>query len=270
MNSTQSIILNGQVVKQETYSEPLGIFYEVMRLKDGSLLFYEDHFQRLRSSLATVIGAPQITMEQFVEDIELLLNVDGVKNQNIKYVYFNQMGEWIRSVYYIPSNYPSPDTYMQGVYAKSVYFERSQPDVKQMSKALRDIRIQMENEGVFDFLCMNHDGFITEGTKTNVFMLKDKRLFTAPDSDVLGGITRKKIIQLATSLGIEVVYRCLSLKETLSCDAIFFSGTSIGILPISKLDNHNFNFTVCDDLLNLMGAFQKAIILYQLKKPFQE
>lgn len=267
MNSTQSIILNGHMIKQEAYVEPMGVFYEVMRLMDGALLFYEDHFERLKLSLSKVMDAPQITIHEFMADIRLLLITDGVKNQNIKYVYFNQMGQWTRATYYIPSHYPNSQTYLQGVHAKSIYFERSQPDVKQMSQELTDIRHQMSTEGVFDFLCLNSHGFISEGTKTNIFVLKDNKLFTAPEHEVLGGITRLKVLEFAKSLNLEIHLQSLSLQEALNSDAIFFTGTSIGILPISRLDDHLFEFNKIASLKSLMKLYQMAIADYQIKKP---
>jgi branched-chain amino acid aminotransferase len=84
---------------------------------------------------------------------------------------------------------------------------------------------------------VNRDNCITEGSRTNIFFIRENRLFTAPDKLILSGITRKHILELCRENNIEVRYECVKANETDQYESAFMTGTSPVVLPFSSIND---------------------------------
>lgn len=265
--SLKSIILNGTVIKQEKYTENLAEFYEVIRVKNRALMFLEDHIKRLNNSLKRANIDKTIAINAVKSDFAKLFSVDGIKNQNVKLSVSIQSGRLICALYYIESIYLKEDTYKKGVPVKMISFERENPEIKQRTTAMQTIRKQLQLDSVYEYLLVDRQGLILEGTKTNVFFVKDSQVITADTIRVLGGITRQHVADLARVLSNfkEALFAKLNLGEA---EAVFLTGTSIGILPVCKADDISFNSANNPVVLSLMKAYEawekKYIATHQL------
>ena len=85
-------------------------------------------------------------------------------------------------------------------------------------------------------ILMDKNGFISEGSGENLFIVKDSKLITPKTDFCLNGITRQSVIEIAQDLGIEVQEKDLLFKELVNADEAFFSGTAVEITPITNLD----------------------------------
>ncbi|MCA9354234.1 MAG: aminotransferase class IV [Candidatus Kaiserbacteria bacterium] len=96
--------------------------------------------------------------------------------------------------------------------------------------------------GMDDCLFLNNNGYVSELSAANVFMVKRGQLIT-PDcaSDILEGITRRSVIELAARLDIPVIERKVALTELYTADEVFASGTSAFIAPILEIDGREIN-----------------------------
>jgi len=93
------------------------------------------------------------------------------------------------------------------------------------------------NQGAFDAVFVSEEGIVREGTSSNFFIIKDQRLITHPLSkNILSGITRMVVIDLAHDLGIKVEEKFLSITDILSADEAFLTGTITEILGIKTID----------------------------------
>jgi branched-chain amino acid aminotransferase len=94
--------------------------------------------------------------------------------------------------------------------------------------------------GFDDAIFLNESGHVAEGAACNIFMVRKGKLVTPPVTDnVLEGITRDAIMELAhRELGIEVVERSIDRSELYVCDELFFTGTAVGIAPVTQVDHH--------------------------------
>lgn len=91
--------------------------------------------------------------------------------------------------------------------------------------------------GFDDALMMTADGHIAEGSAANFFIVRDGMIITAPkNSDVLEGITRRTIIELAGELSIPVVERDIDKTEVYIADEAFLSGTGVQVAWIGEVD----------------------------------
>jgi branched-chain amino acid aminotransferase len=93
--------------------------------------------------------------------------------------------------------------------------------------------------GFDEAILLNDRGEVAEGTGENVFVVKDGKLRTNDRSaDVLHGITRASVIDLAADLGIAVEIGPLSVDDLHDADELFFTGTAAEVTPIACVDDH--------------------------------
>jgi branched-chain amino acid aminotransferase len=96
------------------------------------------------------------------------------------------------------------------------------------------------DNGFDDALLLNQNGYVSELSAANIFMVKNGTLITPdPASDILEGITRRSIIEIAAKANIEVVERKIALTELYTADEVFACGTSAFVSPITTLDNRS-------------------------------
>ena len=91
--------------------------------------------------------------------------------------------------------------------------------------------------GYDEALLLDTDGYVSEGSGENIFMVKDGVLKTTPLTSVLNGITRNSVIKIAKDAGIAVLEGRFSRDELYIADEAFFTGTAAEITPIRELDD---------------------------------
>ena len=93
------------------------------------------------------------------------------------------------------------------------------------------------DKGADEALMMDANGFISEGSGENIFIVKDLKLMTPTKDHCLNGITRQSVIQLAKDMNYDVIEKNLTFDDLISADEAFFTGTAVEITPISKVDD---------------------------------
>jgi branched-chain amino acid aminotransferase len=174
--------------------------------------------------------------------IDKLTAVEKKKEINIKIV-FNYRAEsenWL--IYYIDSVYPSPEQYRHGVKGVLFYGMRHEPQSKVLDFRLRSaINQELADEGAYEALLVNEENMVTEGSRSNIFFLKDNKLVTAPDDMILMGITRRHLLEICSESGIPVDFRSVSADDLSEFDSVFMTGTSPMILPFRSVENLFFD-----------------------------
>jgi branched-chain amino acid aminotransferase len=91
--------------------------------------------------------------------------------------------------------------------------------------------------GYDDCLMLTEDGHIAEASAANVFLVQNGTLQTPPVSDdILVGITRAAVMELARDRGLTVVERTIDRTETYQADEIFLCGTGVQVAPVVEID----------------------------------
>ncbi len=90
-------------------------------------------------------------------------------------------------------------------------------------------------------ILLDYKGFVAEGPGENIFIVKNKKLFTPKLGSILPGITRDSIIKIAKNEKIEVFEKEISVKELKNCDEAFFTGTAAEITPIFQIEEKIIN-----------------------------
>ncbi|MEI7579087.1 MAG: branched-chain amino acid transaminase [bacterium] len=93
--------------------------------------------------------------------------------------------------------------------------------------------------GFDEALVMDKDGHIVEGSAENFFMVRDGVLITPPaNANILEGITRKTVLEIAHDLKIPVVERDIDRTEVYLADEVFLSGTGAKVSPVTQIDSY--------------------------------
>ena len=95
---------------------------------------------------------------------------------------------------------------------------------------------QAYEQGCYEAI-LYRDGYVTEGTSSNVFMVKNGSVYTTPlTKQILPGITRMAVLELASSLAIPAEERHVSVEELKEADEVFVTSSIAEIVPIVKVD----------------------------------
>jgi branched-chain amino acid aminotransferase len=215
--------------------------YEVVRVVLGKPLFFEEHFQRLANS-CDQLGL-QFNREETWWMLTSFLRNNFVTEKNIRIVLnFNGNKSYNLVAYFINSHYPSETDYQLGVATELLPIVRENPNVKAENLSLRRQADELiKSKGVFEVILVNSFGEITEGSRSNIFLVKGNVIFTSPLNQVLEGITRKKVVQLAYENSIECIEQPIRVEELYTFDAAFLTGTSPKVLPINRIGTVTFN-----------------------------
>jgi branched-chain amino acid aminotransferase len=96
---------------------------------------------------------------------------------------------------------------------------------------------EAEMDGYDEALLLDTDGFVSEGSGENIFIVRHGKLYTPDPSSALVGLTRDTIIQLAEETGLQVIEKRITRDEVYIADEAFFTGTAAEVTPIRELDN---------------------------------
>ena len=99
------------------------------------------------------------------------------------------------------------------------------------------VAIEAKENGYDEGICLDTDGFVSEGSGENIFMIKNGKLVTPPlSSSILDGITRDSVMKIAEDLNIDCIERRITREELYLADELFFTGTAAEITPIRSVD----------------------------------
>lgn len=212
--------------------------YEVIRIINGVPLFFEDHYERLKSTFRAIGMHLELTESQLADNIRMLLHKSGNSNCNVKVVILNEARCQEQLVYISKSYYPAEAEYNGGVRAGLLQIERKNPNAKIFNKAYKDaVEKKLAEGGYFEVILVDNEGRITEGSKSNLFVIKSGRVVTAPGESVLKGITRKYVFEACRNAGFDVGEEFVRADEIDEIEGCFLSGTSIKVLPVRSIDD---------------------------------
>lgn len=232
-------VFNGKLtpVAEFVPSENEGGIYEVLRVVNGVPLFLEDHLKRFYHS-AEIAGKSILFSNNEIQSfLKELIKQNGVQEGNVLISCKTNL-----KAFFIAHKYPTATQYEKGVVCGVLYAERTNPNAKVFQTTVRQKADKLIAENSFyEVLLVDHEKFITEGSRTNVFFVKDNTVFTPVANKVLLGITRQKTIQCAAELGLSIIEKEISIENLADFDAIFLTGTSPKLLPVKNIGRLEFN-----------------------------
>jgi branched-chain amino acid aminotransferase len=239
-------ILNGELQPAESFDNSLvyegDSVYEVIRMTGGNPVFFNDHMERLSASLNFQKKRTLADINDLKKTIMVLKKTEKKKDINLKIVFNYNNGSENYLVYFIEPIYPSEEQYRKGVKGILYYAQRKEPESKVINHKLRSsIYHKLIQEGAYEAILVNEKKLITEGSRSNIFFLKNDIVITAPDNVILNGITRKYILEICREKQIEVQLSCVKVEEMKNYNSVFMTGTSPMVLPFYCIEDKAFN-----------------------------
>jgi branched-chain amino acid aminotransferase len=265
------LIKNGEVASSENFSDEEikagKSIYEVIRIIDGVPLFLEKHIDRFKNSAKLIGQKMLLNNEEIKEGIGKLITVENVLNGNIKLVfnYMENMNNYY--IYFLKHSYPSADMYEKGVATILYNGERTNPNAKVINAGFKDkVEKAIRESNAFEAILVDREGYITEGSKSNIFMVDCGKVITSPVEAVLPGITREIIIELIKTAGIPFAEERYHFENIGELEGLFISGTSPKVLPITTVDKYLFNSQDNRIIIKIKELFDKQIENYIFEK----
>ena len=122
---------------------------------------------------------------------------------------------------------------MEGVALHPVDASRPMPSIKSINYLGSYLPLGDDPQALEILYCP--DGNITESSHSNVFMVADGKIITAPLDKVLGGTMRNMVIEIAREEGFTLLERCPRMEELPTCPEFFITGSIKEILPVVRV-----------------------------------
>ena len=244
--------------------------YEVIPVFGLKPLRVEAHLQRLQNSLSRISLANPFDDDTWKQTFDKLL-AQNPGNDRAIYLQITRGRHAVRDLKIQTENRPTIFMMVLQVGAVDVSelekgietvtiddFRWHACDIKSISLVANVmLREQAAQSGVVDAILVR-DGYVTEGTASNFFMVKDNVLTTPPTSQhLLPGITRDLVLELAKANGINCEVRDIAETELESADEIWLTSSTREIAPVTKLNGKD----VADARAGLV--WKKMIHIYQ-------
>lgn len=244
-----------------------GLFETILITPNGPK-FLSQHWQRMHDS-ARLLNIPIPSFPEWLEQIEKIL-VNG-PNFSIPYALRVTLSGGAPAAGILPTLFGktrsitySSEQYQTGVtlFLLPVPRNENSPLTKlKTTNYLENILAKEEavQNGAFEGLWLNSKGYVAEGTMSNIFFVKEGKLYTpALDCGCLPGTRRALVLELAASIGIESYEGHFSCAELLQADEVFITNALMGIMPVCRIDTDSFTVPTPHNSLSITRCLEQA------------
>jgi branched-chain amino acid aminotransferase len=236
--------------------------FESIRSYNGAIFRLDEHLARIkRSARALNVDLSKNQIAGYRKAIQDRYKQSRIKNAYIRMSVFlpsRQMQLIIKAADVYP-----PQIYKKGVFLKTVASGRPPAasvlaNIKS-SNYLSAICARAQVGVAFEVLMLTAEGRVAEASVSNIFMAKGGRIFTpAASAQILAGITRQVVFELAKGLSVSVDEHDLTRHDLYNADECFLTNTGIGILPVVTIDARRIGSGLVGILTKrLMKEFKK-------------
>jgi branched-chain amino acid aminotransferase len=254
-----------------------GVF-EGIRAYNGVVFKLKEHIDRLYRSAHALMLQIHLTKEEMTQAVLEALRKNRLRNAYIRLVVTRGVGDLGLD----PRKCPKPSIIIitdtisihaseakeKGVATMISWVKRNSVDATTHEiKSLNYLnsvlaKIEATANGVDEAICLDKNGFVSEGVGENLFIVKDGKILTPPTSTgALDGITAQVATKLAENLGYNVTETDITPFQLFTANEAFFTGTAAEIVPIREVNKRQIgNGSPGPVTKKLMAAFQKVIV----------
>lgn len=228
-----------------------GIF-EGIRAYNGNVFRLVDHINRLYDSATSIHLNIPLAKKELTEAVLETMRRNQLKDAYIRLVVTRGVGD----LGVDPALCKTPTLFIIAEPMASVLGPREPKVVRVMVSSYRRdsvdatsheikslnymnsilAKIEASSAGADDAILLDHRGFVSEATVTNIFLVKGGKVYTPTSAaGILHGITRDRIIRLCSDLGLDVVERDVTPFELNTADEVFLVGTKSEILAVGSI-----------------------------------
>jgi branched-chain amino acid aminotransferase len=262
MQKTKYIWQNGNIVKWEdatTHVLSHGLHYgsgvyegiRVYQGLDNSAIFcLEQHLERLFYSAGALEFVIPFSIYELINAVKSIVELNDLKEGYIRplvYSGYNQLGVsakdnpieviiacWPWPTYHATNNLDVKLSNYIRIHPKSTKVE-AKISGHYVNSLLATLEIK--NTHYHEVLLLDNNGYISESSSSNIFLVKDAVLYTPKLGTILPGITREIVINLAKEIGYKVIETDLLVADLLNADEAFFTGTAVEVTSVRSLDD---------------------------------
>ncbi len=266
------IYLNGNIIREREASVSIndrgfllgdGVF-ETLRAYSGKPFLLTAHLERLFLGAEKLRIKTEQDREGLAGIIRKLLELNNLSDAYIRVtltrgtggrgIDINDCNHSTLCIVTKPYNAPEEALYREGV--KIGFLKRRNTRLPEDSHIkytsfLNYILARMEvtDRNLFEGILLNQQGYITEGTVSNLFFVKDKKIYTPSlKAGILNGITRQEVIRLAQLKGFRIEEGLYKKEDLFGADEVFLTNSLIEIMPVGTIEEgvslDNFEITL--------------------------
>ena len=257
---TRTVFVNGAYVPEN--EAKISIFdrgflmadgvYEVISVLQGKLIDFEGHAVRLERSLNELDMGMPCTIDELLEIHRELVRVNEI-DEGLVYLQITRGSDGDRDF-----AFPDPETTKPTL----VLFTQSKPgmansaasqkgakiisieDIRWGRRDIKTVQLLYPSMGKMmakkvgcDDAWMVEEGFVTEGTSNNAYIVKGNKIITRGlSNDILHGITRAAVLRMAKEAQMEVEERSFTIEEAKGADEAFTTSASAFVMPVVEID----------------------------------
>jgi D-alanine transaminase len=227
--------------------------YEVTSVLGGKLIDFAGHAARLARSLSELDMASPVTDDELLAIHRELVARNAI-DEGLIYLQITRGAPGDRD-FAFPDPATTPSTIVLFTQSKPGLADNptakkgikviSIPDIRWGRRDIKTVQLlypsmgkMMAKKAGADDAWMVEDGFVTEGTSNNAYIVKNGRIITRHlGHEVLHGITRSAVLRFAREAQMEVEERPFTLDEAQAADEAFFTSASAFVMPVVQIDN---------------------------------
>lgn len=257
----KKIWLNGELVPPEEAKVSVfdhGLLYgdgvfEGIRCYDGLVFCLDEHLERMYAGAERIELKIPLTEVAFAEAICETIRANGFSNAYVRPVVTRGEGDLglnpaacLRPTVFIIADgltlYPEK-YYKEGM--DVIFCEARRNDPRAIPPTIKSLnylnniiaRLEVNRRKAGEGIFLNGDGYITEGTADNIFVVRKGRLETPPvEIGALPGVTRRVVMELAARMGIEVAETRFQPDDLAKADECFLTGTGAEVVPVRSIE----------------------------------
>jgi D-alanine transaminase len=224
--------------------------YEVTPVVNGKLVDYDAHIERLDRSLSELKMAWPCSKEELTK-VHTELIARNSLNEGIIYMQVtrgvaDRMFNFPKDIKSSLVAFPQVMKLVDNPNAKTGVKVVTTPDIRWLRRDIKSIMLLAPVLGKEDAYqkgaaegWMVEDGFITEGTSSNAYIVVGNKIITRPLSNrILAGCTRRALFRMASEHGVEIEERLFTPEEAYKADEAFLTSASQFVMPITEIDGH--------------------------------
>ncbi|MDK8873454.1 MULTISPECIES: D-amino-acid transaminase [Paracoccus] len=225
--------------------------YEVTSVLDGKLLDFAGHMKRLTRSLDELGMGNPLGDDEWLLAHRKLLELNAL-TEGMVYLQVTRGNPGDRDFAYPPED--TPQTVVMFTQSKPGLADNPQaktgirvisiPDMRWHRRDIKTVQLlypsmakmEAKHRGADD-AWFTEDGFVTEGTSNNTYIVKDGKIVTRQlSNDILHGITRASLLRYAAEAQMQIEERPFTIEEAQAADEAFFTSASAFVLPVVEID----------------------------------
>jgi len=219
--------------------------YEVIKVQKNVPMFLEDHLERFFKSIDALGYKCDLTLENIKNRVDFLIDKNPKGDRNLKLIFSETKdGTFKLLIFFIDTVFPDEKLYKEGIRTVTINLQREDPNIKiQRNWYKEKVGNFLKEKEAYEALLVDDDGFITEGSRSNIFYVIGDEIITTQGDKVLLGITREYVLKVIEKLGYKLVNKTLNIRDLKDIDGVIMTGTGVGVIHISTIDSYNINST---------------------------